>query len=323
MRNSTNKPLPTVPNERPPFMTPISPDSTPRRLSENRLSPIAADPIRTISDSTSSESLQQAQSTSREMKRSNVAVPPVRIVQPVEVPTDGPSRPRNPGPSPFMHTNKSTSSLEGMERPLRSVKTVRDDSAIMLQQDVYRPGQPVQKEVKEESARYSDEKELVYSDEKEVVVMQPEETRPEEPRAKEIHSPLLTGKDSAYSSISGASFASPTAAHPRSQSSQSAYPRAQFGLFPSSSPSTPKQSTMSMSGRFGAMSPASSRFGAMSPAPNSPMVPDTTYLPQRAQTSLSNNMPPPRRSLMKKSSLSSLKRLFSKRKHGAVDTIAE
>ncbi|PSN62375.1 hypothetical protein BS50DRAFT_501444 [Corynespora cassiicola Philippines] len=122
------------------------------------------------------------------------------------------------------------------------------------------------------------------------------------------HSPPLTGKDSAYSSISGGSFASPTAAHPRSASSQSSYPRPQFGLFPSSNPSTPKQS---MSGRHGAMSPAPSL-----------LHPDQrAQLPPRASTSLDNHGPSGRR-LLKKTSLSSLKRLFSKRKH-PVDTIAE
>ena len=165
----------------------------------------------------------------------------------------------------------------------------------------------MQNSAKVEPAQYSDEKETAYSDEKEVLfVPPPEEIR--EVRAKETLSPLLTGKDSAYSSISGASFASPTAAHPRSASSLSSYPRAQFGLFPSSTPGTPKHSV-------------SGRFGALSPALNSPMVPDVTYLPQRAQTSLDNHNPPPRR-LLKKSSLSSLKRLFSKKKH-PVDTIVE
>jgi hypothetical protein len=269
-------------------MTPLSPDVTPRRLTESRLSPIAADPIRTVSKSPSAESLGQAQSKASESKRCSVTVPPVKIVKPSEV--------RAPVPS----------------RHDRHPEMTRDDSEITLKQDVYRPEQPVHGLAKEETAQYSDEKEIAYSDEKEVVVQQPEEdTRVREvSRAKEMQSPLLTGKDSAYSSISGASFASPTAGHPRSASSQSSYPRAQFGLFPSSSPGTPKHSTMS------------GRFGAMSPTLNSPMVPDNTYLPQRAQTSLSNHDPPPRR-LLKKSSLSSLKRLFSKKKHGAVDTIVE
>ena len=195
--------------------------------------------------------------------------------------------------------------MDGPSRHDRQPEITRDDPGITLRQDVYRPEQPVRKAAKEEPAQYSDEKEIAYSDEKEVVVLRPVDTR-----AKETLSPLLTGKDSAYSSISGASFASPTTVHPRSASSQSSYPRPQFGLFPSSTPGTPKQSTMS------------GRFGAMSPTLSSPVVPDVTYLPQRAQTSLDNHNPPPRR-LLKKSSLSSLKRLFSKRKYGNVETIVE
>ena len=130
-------------------------------------------------------------------------------------------------------------------------------------------------------------------------------------RAKRDHSPPLTGKDSAYSSVSGGSFASPTAALPRSASAQGAYPRAQFGLFPSSNPGTPKTS---MSGRYGAMSPA---------IPSPRHVEQVAYHPPppRAQTSLDNHNAS--RRLLKKSSLSSLKRLFSKKKHGGVDTIAE
>jgi hypothetical protein len=129
---------------------------------------------------------------------------------------------------------------------------------------------------------------------------------------KEEHSPPLTGKDSAYSSVSGGSLTSPTAAHPRSASAQSSYaPRAHFGLFPSSSPSTPKQS---ISGRHGAMSPAFSSSQSQQAA----------YLPApRAQTSLDNYNTPSSRRLLKKSSLSSLKRLFSKKRHGGIEAIVE
>ena len=124
-------------------------------------------------------------------------------------------------------------------------------------------------------------------------------------------SPPLTGKDSAYSSVSGNSFASPAATLPRSASAQSAYPRAQFGLFPSSNPGTPKHS---MSGRHGALSPA-----LTSPRPPEQHAPQAV---QRSQSSFDNYSSSSRR-LLKKSSLSSLKRLFSKKKHGSVDTIAE
>lgn len=126
------------------------------------------------------------------------------------------------------------------------------------------------------------------------------------------HSPPLTGKDSAYSSVSGGSFASPTTAHPRSASAQSSYPRAQFGLFPSSIPSTPKHS---ITGRHGAMSPSLSI-----PRPQE----QPAYHPPQRSHSSAEMYPSSSRRLLKKSSLSSLKRLFSsKKKHGGVDTIVE
>lgn len=126
------------------------------------------------------------------------------------------------------------------------------------------------------------------------------------------NSPPLTGKDSAYSSVSGASFASPIVVQPRSASSQSSYPRAQFGLFPSSAPSTPMHS---MSGRYGAMSPA-----LTSPKPPDQSAPQPVH--QRSQSSLDSHTPTSRR-LLRKSSLSSLKKLFSKKKHASVETITE
>lgn len=126
------------------------------------------------------------------------------------------------------------------------------------------------------------------------------------------HSPPLTGKDSAYSSVSGGSFASPTAAHthPRSASASGSYPRAQFGLFPSA-PSTPKHS---LNGRHGPLSPSFSP-----PSTAAPEQP--AYYPERAQTSLSTRSDV-RGRLLKKSSLSSLKRLFGRKKI-TVETIAE
>lgn len=127
---------------------------------------------------------------------------------------------------------------------------------------------------------------------------------------KEEHSPPLTGKDSAYSSVSGGSFASPAAVHPRSASSQGSYSRPQFGLFPSSVPSTPQRS---ISGRYGALSPGF-------PSPKAPDQP--AYQPiQRSQSAMDSHASS--RKLLKKSSLSSLKRLFTKKKHGAVESIAE
>jgi hypothetical protein len=78
-------------------------------------------------------------------------------------------------------------------------------------------------------------------------------------------SPPLTGKDSAYSSVSGASVASPAGGSARS-------PQAQFGLFPSSTRSTPKGS---ISGRYGAMSPALSQDPRSAQSSVPPSRPDT------------------------------------------------
>ena len=172
-------------------------------------------------------------------------------------------------------------SSEGLDRH-------SEDVQIVLHRDLY--------EERPEGESFSDEKEVVVSDEKEV----------------HVHSPPLTGKDSAYSSVSGASFASPTSMHPRSASAQSSvHPRAQFGLFPSSGTSTPKQS---MPGRHGALSPA------MTPRQ---MSEPSVILPPRASTSLDNHLAPSRNRLLRKSSLSSLKKLFSKKKHSSVETIIE
>ena len=139
---------------------------------------------------------------------------------------------------------------------------------------------------------------------------EPKRIAPRMPKGE--NSPPLTGKDSAYSSVSGASFASPSVVQSRSASSQSSYPRAQFGLFPSSTPSTPMHS---MSGRHGAMSPA-----LVSPRPPDQSASQPVH--QRSQSSLDNHTPTSRR-LLRKSSLSSLKKLFSKKKHGSVETITE
>jgi hypothetical protein len=118
------------------------------------------------------------------------------------------------------------------------------------------------------------------------------------------HSPLLTGKDSAYSSVSGASVASPTNAPSRS-------PQAQFGLFPSSSRSTPKGS---ISGRYGAMSPGLGQpvQSAQSSAPSS-----------RPETAISTFSDASSKRLSKRSSFTSLKRLFTKKRSGDINSIPE
>jgi hypothetical protein len=117
-------------------------------------------------------------------------------------------------------------------------------------------------------------------------------------------SPPLTGKDSAYSSVSGASVASPAGGSARS-------PQAQFGLFPSSTRSTPKGS---ISGRYGAMSPVSSQDprSAQSSAP-----------PSRPDTAVSSFSDVPSKRLSKRSSFTSLKRLFTKKRSDDINPIPE
>jgi len=269
-----NKPLPSVPNERPPFIPYPSANAEPiserqihqQRPSEHR-SNNAANNIRlvSISNSASEESLDEEEEEEEVEDQVPNGAEHTHINMPQHN-VNGPSRYHN----------------EVLDAPPQHAP-IQDDSNIILRSDVYKPPQPVS---------FSDEKEVVVSDEKEVL------------------SPPLTGKDSAYSSVSGNSFASPTFTHPRSASAQSSHPRAQFGLFPSSTPSTPKHSI-------------SGRYGAISPGIATPRATEVVDLPPRAQTSLDDHAPVSRNRLLKKSSLTSLKRLFSKKKHSSVDTITE
>jgi hypothetical protein len=118
------------------------------------------------------------------------------------------------------------------------------------------------------------------------------------------HSPPLTGKDSAYSSVSGASAASPTGVFARS-------PQAQFGLFPSSTRSTPKGS---ISGRYGTMSP---------PLSQDPRSAQSSAPPSRPETAVSSIPDVSSKRLSKRSSFTSLKRLFTKKKSGDINSIPE
>ncbi|KAH6637749.1 hypothetical protein C7974DRAFT_147717 [Boeremia exigua] len=124
---------------------------------------------------------------------------------------------------------------------------------------------------------------------------------------KEGDSPPVTAKDSAYSSLSGASIMSPTsAASPRSASSN-----AQFGLFPSSAQHTPKQS---LSGRVGSITPSTSsnlRSVKSADPPDRPPTSASTY----SET-------PASKRLLKRGSLQSLRRFFTKKKND-IHTIAE
>ncbi|KAJ4990737.1 hypothetical protein SVAN01_03746 [Stagonosporopsis vannaccii] len=123
---------------------------------------------------------------------------------------------------------------------------------------------------------------------------------------KEGDSPPIAAKDSAYSSLSGASIMSPAStAPPRSASSN-----AQFGLFPSSAQHTPKQS---VSGRLGNMTPTSSS--------NLRSV-KSAEPPDRPPTSTSTYSDAASKRLLKRGSLQSLRRFFTKKKND-IDTIAE
>ena len=120
-------------------------------------------------------------------------------------------------------------------------------------------------------------------------------------------SPPLTGKDSAYWSTSAASTSSPVAQQPRSPSSLSSHQRPNLGLFPSSAPGTPR----SVLSRSGTVSPPA-RAPARLQSPVQP--PPTTH--QAAPAA-------PPQPLRRKTSLSYIRRFFSKRKHVPADTIVE
>ncbi|KAL7775482.1 hypothetical protein CFE70_009325 [Pyrenophora teres f. teres 0-1] len=124
------------------------------------------------------------------------------------------------------------------------------------------------------------------------------------------YSPPWTGKDSAYSSVSGASAMSPGMASTRSASSMSSRQTAQFGLFPTRNLSTQKDSI-------------SSRLGAGSPAFDQPDQLFKPDIPSRPATSMSNFSDVSTKKLSKRSSFSSLKRLFSKKRTSDIGAIAE
>lgn len=129
---------------------------------------------------------------------------------------------------------------------------------------------------------------------------------------KRERSPPWTGQDSAYSSVSGTSPLSPAVAPSRSASSMSSR-TAQFGLFPTQNTmSTPRGS---LSGRHGAQSPAFSQAARFSKPP------DTLNRPPSAMSDFSENSSKKRMS--KRNSLTSLKRFFSKKKSGDIATITE
>lgn len=127
-------------------------------------------------------------------------------------------------------------------------------------------------------------------------------------------SPPLTGKDSAYSSVSGASMTSP--AGPQHRSTPSMSPQAQFGLFPSSARSTPRGG--SISGRFAPMSPMSTASSQATPSLKS-----SNLSSSRPDTAISTFSDASSKRLSKRSSFTSLKRLFTKKRPEEINSIPE
>ena len=128
-----------------------------------------------------------------------------------------------------------------------------------------------------------------------------------------LESPPLTGNDSAYSSLDGASF-SPMLTSPRSASSLSSRQNANLGLFPSSNLHSPIQGTTPT--RLGALSPTS---GPMLRSVKSDVTPSST----RPSTSVSAVPTMQSRKVSKRNSLMSLKRLFTRRQVQEITPIAE
>ncbi|KAL5121076.1 hypothetical protein ACEQ8H_000927 [Pleosporales sp. CAS-2024a] len=123
-------------------------------------------------------------------------------------------------------------------------------------------------------------------------------------------SPPLSGKDSAYHSVSGLSAVSPGA------STRSHH--AQFALFPSSTRSTPKGSISGRySGRYGAMSPGPGMEPRPAPSPSAPASRPDTVASRSPDASAAN------RRLSKRNSFTSLKRLFTKKKSDGINSIPE
>ncbi|KAF2018307.1 hypothetical protein BU24DRAFT_168225 [Aaosphaeria arxii CBS 175.79] len=283
-----NKPLPMVPNERPPFMPSSSMlgetrsgDSTPPRPGEVHQPRGRTGRIRTIEHSDSDDSLQR-EGGSRQL---SAAISSQASSSDVTV-------------LPRSHESQSSMS--------RDLSSSASDRQVTGSKEP--TGEPYQASTRvlQRSEPQPSTMPLETLEAKRFVIHP----------AKDEQSPPLTGKDSAYSSVSGGSFASPTGLPPRSASAQSSHPRAQFGLFPSSGPSTPK---LSSSGLHVAMSPpASTSRSRPAPAPAQDPAP-------RAQSAMEYRAPelPASKGLLRKSSLSSFKRLFSKKKQESVETIAE
>ncbi|KAF1839808.1 hypothetical protein BDW02DRAFT_11119 [Decorospora gaudefroyi] len=280
---ANNKPLPTPPPERPPFMsasksgreTPASASAsasanTPQRVLTVRSVPQQQPDIVNRSDSTIEMPKQSEDSASTSGNSDTDVLVPRQTKQPEYHHEAWHDDEQQRGRATPQAASSRTSRLFGHQRdasPLANPSTAENSSA---------------------TKRFS--------------------TKPD----KSDHSPPLTGKDSAYSSVSGASQMSPTVASPHSLSSSlSSRQTAQFALFPSRNLSTPKGSI-------------SSRLGASSPAfEQSQQSARAAEMPSRPPTSMSTYSEASSKRPSKRRSFSSLRRLFTKKKSGDIGTIAE
>ncbi|CAN9104867.1 unnamed protein product [Alternaria alternata] len=271
---ANNKPLPTPPPERPPFMnasssgreTPAS-FGTPQRHSTIRARPQQQPETTNVSDST--ETPKRSEDSSSASAISNVDMDVRRQTNQTGYYRDAWHNGEQRGGATLQAESSRTSQLLGHQHKVSSPSNLSAEES-----------SPATKRLsaKPQNGDYS---------------------------------PPLTGKDSAYSSVSGASAMLPGFASPRSVSSTSSRQTAQFGLFPSRNLSTPKGSI-------------SSRLGASSPAFDRPeQHPKPVDIPNRPPTSLSTFSDASTKRLSKRSSFTSLKRLFTKKKSGDIGPIAE
>ncbi|KAF2129738.1 hypothetical protein P153DRAFT_396086 [Dothidotthia symphoricarpi CBS 119687] len=251
MRNfANNKPLPTVPSERPPFMTPSANSSA---ILSDAPSGLRHSTIRAI-----------PQTQAEYARRCDVAGTPKR-------------------------SQDSASSSAAC-----SIVNI----GVQRRNDAAKPEHIVQERGR--AAPQTARRTSQLSGHQRVIVTQestPAQTHPSGAQQQRDRSPVMACKDSAYSSVSGVSVASPLQ-HPAFSPPSQTQP--QFGLFPSSSISSNHRPNSSLSVR---------------PGSNSSTTALPTYTPERSTTSLSSPETGGKR-LSRRSSLTSLKQLFSKKKRG-------
>jgi len=270
---ANNKPLPTPPSDRPPFVPSSHPDSDPH------------------SGNTTPQ------------RHSQINPPKPQPLQPPQPPhhpdaVNSDSTTETPKRSEDSSSTSVTSMLDDGDARHSTGRKQADYLRATQSHDDHRGRQSPQADV--DSRRTS---RLVLGRQRDDATPVPK---------NEEGSPPWTGKDSAYSSVSGTSPLSPAVAPPRSGSSMSSR-TAQFGLFPTrNAMPTPKGS---LSGRHGAQSPPFSQTARFSRSP------DMLSRPPTAMSSFSDT--PSKKHLSKRNSFTSLKRFFSKKKAGDIATITE